>query len=84
LGDRVTAIEEGRIGSAGPASSEAAVGDLPNAMPGDIPAFPPSPTPSELERADGSLPAPPMPSAPAAPPAPPVERQVGAIGAATS
>ncbi|WP_279606751.1 TraB/VirB10 family protein [Sphingobium yanoikuyae] len=84
LGDRVTAIEEGRIGTGGSMPGDAADGDLPNAMPGDIPAFPPSPTLSELERADGSLPAPPMPSAPAAPPAPPVERQVGAIGAATS
>ncbi len=82
LGDRVTAIEEGKVlpGSGAPTSAE---GDLPSALPGDIPAFPPSPTPAELESADGSLPAPPMPSAPAAPPAPPVERQVGSIGAAT-
>lgn len=84
LGDRVTAIEEGKIGIGGTASHEPADGDLPNAMPGDIPAFPPSPSPSELDRADGSLSAPPMPSGPAAPPAPPVERQIGAIGAATS
>lgn len=82
LGDRVTAIEEGKVvpgaGSQGMSESE-----LPSALPGDIPAFPPSPTPAELDNADGSLPAPPMPSAPAAPPALPVERQIGAIGAAT-
>lgn len=84
LGDRVTAIEEGKIlpGTGTPAAAD---GDLPSALPGDIPAFPPSPTRGELESADGSLPSPPpMPAAPAAPPAPPVERQVGSIGAATT
>lgn len=86
LGDRVTAIEEGKV-LPGAGAQVAGDGDLPSALPGDIPAFPPSPTPAELESADGSLPAPPqMPGAPSAPPAPaapPVERQVGSIGAAT-
>lgn len=90
LGDRVTAIEEGKISPSAPAAAgegdlpSALPGDNPGDMPGDIPAFPPSPTHAELESGDGSLPAPPMPSAPPAPPAPPVERQVGAIGGATN
>jgi conjugal transfer pilus assembly protein TraB len=84
LGDRVSAIEEGRITPGGASHAQGEEGDLPSAMPGDIPAFPPSPNQNELESADGSLPAPPMPSAPAAPPAPPVERQVGTIGSATA
>lgn len=84
LGDRVTAIEEGRVTPGGASHAQGEEGDLPSAMPGDIPAFPPSPSQKELESADGSLPAPPMPSAPAAPPAPPVERQVGTIGSATA
>ena len=83
LGDRVTAIEEGRPGTAGPSIN--GPDDLPAAMAGETPpAFPPSPLPEDFERADGSLPAPPLPSAPPAPPAPPVERQVGAIGSATA
>ena len=84
LGDRVTAIEEGRIAPGAGASMAAAEGDLPSAMPGDIPPFPESPSAHELDSADGSLPPPPMPSAPPAPPAPPVERQVGSIGTATA
>jgi conjugal transfer pilus assembly protein TraB len=84
LGDRVTAIEEGKIAPGARSSTDAADGDLPSAMPGDIPAFPPSPSAHELESADGSLPPPPVPSAPPAPPAPPVERQVGSIGTATA
>ena len=82
LGDRVTAIEEGRVVSAGgsPSAETGASEDgLPPAFPGAAPAFPPSP-PDALESA--SLPPPPV--APAAPPAPPVERQVGAIGMATT
>lgn len=83
LSDRVTAMEEGRLssGAAAPSSDE---GDLPSAMPGSIPAFPPSPSPDDLAGADGSLPPPPSGAAPLAPPAPPVERQVGAIGTATT
>jgi conjugal transfer pilus assembly protein TraB len=84
LGDRVTAIEEGKVAPGGRPAMDAAEGDLPSAMPGDIPAFPPSPSARDLESADGSLPPPPMPPAPLAPPAPPVERQVGSIGTATA
>lgn len=83
LGDRVTAIEEGKLVPGSTTGSTNSEGDLPSALPGDIPSFPPSPTTQDLESANGSLPAPPMPSAPPAPPAPPVERQVGSIGAAT-
>ncbi len=79
LGDRVTAIEEGKIG---PGAAGAGGGDLPPALPGDVPEFPPSPDTSDL---DPSVSAPPaIPSAPPAPPAPPVEKTVGAIGGATS
>jgi len=84
LDDRVTAIEEGKIAPGARSSTDAADGDLPSAMPDDIPAFPPSPSAHELISADGSLPPPPVPSAPPAPPAPPVERQVGSIGTATA
>ncbi|OHT19466.1 TraB/VirB10 family protein [Sphingomonas haloaromaticamans] len=79
LGDRVTAIEEGRIG---PGAAGAPGSDLPQALPGEAPAFPEPPDTSDL---DPSMTAPPaIPSAPPAPPAPPVEKTVGAIGAATS
>ena len=84
LGDRVTAIEEGKIAPGSRSTTDTAEGDLPSALPGDIPAFPPGPNAHELESADGSLPPPPVPSAPPAPPAPPVERQVGSIGTATA
>ncbi|HUD95006.1 TraB/VirB10 family protein [Sphingobium sp.] len=84
LGDRVTAIEEGKIAPGSRSTTDTTDGDLPSAMPGDIPAFPPSPSARELDSADGRLPPPPVPPAPLAPPAPPVERQVGSIGAATA
>lgn len=89
LGDRVTAIEQGKVvpggGSpqaAGAAGSETASdgGPLPPALPGSAPAYPPSPT--GANGADTPLPVPPAP--PAAPPAPPVEKVVGSIGAATT
>lgn len=85
LGERVSAIEEGKImprgGSDG--ASSAADGDLPPALPGDIPAFPPAP--ADAAMGQDEIPAPPIaPAAPSAPPAPPSERQVGAIGAAVS
>ncbi|AHE53683.1 hypothetical protein NX02_09815 [Sphingomonas sanxanigenens DSM 19645 = NX02] len=87
LGDRVTAIEEGKVvpgagaGSHGPAAGDG--GDLPPAIPGDAPAYPPAP--SGAKAAADEIPAPPSaPAAPSAPPAPPTERQVGAIGAATA
>ncbi|MCP3732759.1 TraB/VirB10 family protein [Sphingomonas sp. MG17] len=83
LGDRVTAIEEGKVAPGGSAASATADGsDLPPAIPGEVPAFPPAPPEAS---ADGNIPPmPPAATAPEAPPAPPVERQVGAIGAATS
>ena len=83
LGDRVTAIEEGKtpIGPhAGPTGGSDG-GPLPPALPGSAPDLPAPPSPAELGSADGSLPAAPL--APPAPPAPPVEKTVGAIGQAT-
>jgi len=84
LGDRVSAIEEGKMGpgaaSGGHPQSMGSDGDLPPALPGDVPAYPPAP--AEARGAADEIPAP--PSAPPAPPAPPTERQVGAIGAATA
>jgi conjugal transfer pilus assembly protein TraB len=86
LGDRVTAIEQGRVppGTAGvPGSESADAGALPPALPGENPSFPPAP--AEAMPDGAALPPPPAPPiAPAAPPAPPVEKQVGAIGAATT
>ena len=81
LGDRVTAIEEGKVipgaggGPHAPAAGDG--GDLPPAIPGEAPAYPPAPR--EAKGAADEIPAP-----PSAPPAPPTERQVGAIGAATA
>jgi conjugal transfer pilus assembly protein TraB len=87
LGDRVSAIEEGKIvpgsGRGSYASSAGDGGDLPPAIPGEAPTYPPGP--AEAKGAADEIPAPPSaPSAPPAPPAPPTERQVGAIGAATA
>jgi conjugal transfer pilus assembly protein TraB len=84
LGERVTAIEEGKVG---PGSGGVALPDgdpgLPPALPGAIPDYPPAP--GEAAGVAGGIPAPPSPPmAPPAPPAPPVEKTVGAIGAATS
>ncbi|WP_342250368.1 TraB/VirB10 family protein [Sphingomonas sp. OTU376] len=82
LGERVTAIEEGKVTpGAGAGEKTAADTGLPPALPGDIPAFPPAPAGATT---GAGLPPPPAPEAPPAPPAPPVERQVGAIGAATT
>lgn len=89
LGERVTAIEEGKIvpgetGIEGTGASSSPTGEdsLPPAMPGDIPAYPPSPAGAASQA--GDIPPPPVPPADAAaPPAPPTERQIGAIGAAT-
>jgi conjugal transfer pilus assembly protein TraB len=85
LGDRVTAIEEGKVVPVSrPAAGEDG-GELPSALPGSAPTFPPSPDQADLDGAGGSLPAPPTPPvAPPAPPAPPVEKTIGSIGAATS
>ena len=86
LGDRISAIEEGKVVPhvATPPESGADSGDLPPALPGSAPAFPPSPAGVPGD-ADAALPSPPVPPAPpAAPPAPPIEKVVGSIGAATS
>jgi conjugal transfer pilus assembly protein TraB len=82
LGERITAIEEGKVvpGSKPPGATDG--GELPAALPGAAPSFPPSPDQADIDSAAGTLPAPPTP--PAAPPAPPVEKTLGAIGAATS
>nr|WP_068090278.1 TraB/VirB10 family protein [Novosphingobium rosa] len=93
LGDRVTAIEEGKVQPGGKAASSTPdMGELPPALPGvKIPSSPPSG--GRAGRVKGSddmdsLPAPPSvpvgPVTPPAPPAPPVEKTVGAIGGATS
>lgn len=84
LGERVAAIEEGKvIPGSKPASSPDGDPGLPPALPGAIPDYPPAP--GEAEVMAGEIPAPPMPpAAPPAPPAPPVEKTVGAIGAAVS
>ena len=82
LGDRVTAIEEGKIV---PGSGAAALPDgdlgLPPALPGTIPDYPPPP--GDAGGANGEIPPPPTPpTIPPAPSAPPIEKTVGAIGAA--
>lgn len=84
LGERVAAIEEGKvIPGSKPASSPDGDPGLPPALPGAIPDYPPAP--GEAEGMAGEIPAPPMPpAAPPAPPAPPVEKTIGAIGAAVS
>jgi conjugal transfer pilus assembly protein TraB len=84
LGDRVTAIEEGKVApGAGPAINglpSSGEDGLPPAIPGEVPAYPPAP--AGARAAADELPPPPTPPAPSAPPPPPTERQVGAIGAA--
>lgn len=88
LGDRVSAIEEGKVvpgSKVGPTAGTGADGDLPPALPGAPPHLPAPPTTGDIGADADKLPAPPAPpSAPAAPPAPPVEKNVGAIGTATS
>lgn len=91
LGDRVSAIEEGKIqiGSKAPPTSGSAppndAGPLPPALP-DVPVnYPPTPPDGRggaKGADDDSLP--PPPSGPSAPPAPPVEKLVGGIGDATA
>ncbi|WCT79112.1 TraB/VirB10 family protein [Novosphingobium humi] len=88
LGDRISAIEEGKVTpgarSAGGASS-AGDGDLPPALPGSAPHLPSPPLTGDIGSAAEKLPTPPTGAmAPPAPPAPPVEKTVGAIGSATS
>ncbi|WP_176590653.1 TraB/VirB10 family protein [Sphingobium sp. EM0848] len=84
LGDRVTAIEEGKVAPrSGPATNGLPSGGedgLPPALPAEAPAYPPAP--GGAQAAADEIPPPPTPPAPSAPPPPPTERQVGAIGAA--
>jgi conjugal transfer pilus assembly protein TraB len=84
LGDRVSAIEAGKIGAVGQSNPSDLSGDLPPAFPGsDIPAYPPVPGQGGVPGTGADeVPPPPMP--PAAPPAPPQEKVIGAIGSATS
>ena len=82
LGDRLAAIEEGKAPGQTKApdidGADSDTGDLPRALDGEAPAFPPPPEGIP----DNISVTPPLP--PAAPPAPPVEKVVGAIGSATS
>ena len=86
LGDRLAAIEEGKAPGQTNApdidGADSDTGDLPRALDGEAPAFPPPPEGIP----DNITATPPLPpSIPAAaPPAPPVEKVVGAIGSATS
>lgn len=86
LGDRLAAIEEGKApgqtGTSPPADGASEAGDLPFALGGEVPSFPPPPAgiPDDI-----SVNPPLPPTSPsAAPPAPPIEKLVGAIGSATS
>ncbi|EZP70619.1 IncF plasmid conjugative transfer pilus assembly protein TraB [Sphingomonas paucimobilis] len=85
LGDRISAIEEGKISPVDPAGRESVEsGELPPAFPGaEIPAYPPTGGQSAQSGPEQSD-IPPPPTAPAAPPAPPQEKVVGSIGSATS
>lgn len=91
LVERITAIEEGRVvpgskpGLNGlPSGMNPEGGDLPPALSGAAPAFPPAPDTSAVEPQGDTLPPPPSGAvAPAAPPPPPVEKTVGGIGSAT-
>nr|WP_084385029.1 TraB/VirB10 family protein [Novosphingobium naphthalenivorans] len=82
LGDRLAAIEEGKAPGQTNApdidGADSDTGDLPRALDGEAPAFPPPPEGIP----DNITVTPPLP--PSAPPAPPVEKVVGAIGSATS
>ncbi|TAJ74933.1 MAG: conjugal transfer protein TraB [Sphingobium sp.] len=85
LGDRVSAIEEGKVlpgGTTAP-GGQTMDGDLPPALPDSVPALPYPPETGDISADADRLPAPPTgPVAPPAPPAPPVEKTVGAIGSA--
>lgn len=86
LGDRISAIEEGKVLPGTRVGRPVDVdGNLPVALPGAAPNFPEPPSDADIGGASASLPDPPgPPPAPAAPPAPPVEKTIGSIGAATS
>ncbi|MDJ0277718.1 TraB/VirB10 family protein [Sphingomonas sp. 2R-10] len=89
LGERITAIEEGRVAPGSkpdlnglPSGMNPQDGDLPSALPDSAPAFPPAPDTAAVEPKGDTLPPPPGSVAPAAPPPPPVEKTVGGIGSA--
>ncbi|MFZ2996340.1 MULTISPECIES: TraB/VirB10 family protein [Sphingobium] len=85
LGDRVSAIEEGKVltGNTTAPGGQTMDGDLPPALPDNVPALPYPPDTGDISADADRLPAPPSgPVAPPAPPAPPVEKTVGAIGSA--
>ncbi|WP_404478379.1 TraB/VirB10 family protein [Novosphingobium sp. BL-52-GroH] len=85
LGDRVTAIEEGKLPPTGARLTPNEEGPLPPALPGSAPDLPAPPAPGELEGLNAGLPPPPPAGiAPVAPPAPPVEKVIGAIGQAVT
>jgi len=85
LGDRISAIEEGKISPVDATGREGVEsGDLPPAFPGtEIPDYPPTSGQSAQSGPEQSDMAPP-PTAPSAPPPPPQEKLVGSIGSATS
>lgn len=85
LGDRVSAIEEGKVvpGSKSPAAAQGSDGDLPPALPDTVPALPYPPETGDISADADRLPAPPTGPVSVAPPAPPVEKTIGAIGSAT-
>ncbi|CAM5545971.1 Conjugal transfer pilus assembly protein TraB OS=Sphingobium scionense OX=1404341 GN=GGQ90_004664 PE=4 SV=1 [Sphingobium scionense] len=85
LGDRVSAIEEGKVvpGSKAAAGNQGSDGDLPPALPDTVPALPYPPETGDISADANRLPAPPTAPVSVAPPAPPVEKTVGAIGSAT-
>jgi conjugal transfer pilus assembly protein TraB len=87
LGDRVSAIEEGKAPLAGHTPADGDEGPLPPALPGSAPDLPAPPSLGDLDDMT-NIPPPPIPTGtnsgtPAAPPAPPVEKVVGAIGQAS-
>ncbi|MBF7013702.1 TraB/VirB10 family protein [Novosphingobium sp. HR1a] len=87
LGDRVTAIEEGKVlpGSKAAAGGQGGGDDLPPALTDTVPALPYPPEIGDVSADADRLPAPPTgPGASPAPPAPPVEKTLGGIGSATS
>ena len=91
LGDRVSAIEQGKVavgpeagpGLAGAPADILAETGLPPALAGGPSAYPPSPGGASAAAPTPAA-VPDLPVAPPAPPAPPQEKLVGAIGAATT
>jgi conjugal transfer pilus assembly protein TraB len=87
IGDRVTAIEQGKAPVAGRSPTDGDEGPLPPALPGSAPDLPAPPSLGDLDGMT-NIPPPPVPTSPGSgtptvPPAPPVEKVVGAIGQAS-